>query len=366
MKILMICDFFPNKYKPYEGTFFLNHAKVLSKLGKVKVQTLIRVNKFKLSYEKWNIDNIDVEAIVFFYKVGFGFIFFPLAVIFQFLLTLKNLILFKPDRIILQMALPHGLALIPFKFLKKIIILEHSPYIIKKSYIAKLVYKFSFGVYALSNFQKQELENNLKISINGIIPNPVFEFNFNTDNSIKNRIICVGRILPLKGQLVILEVAKMLKDIEFILIGEFLEIAKDEFKKFKKMYYEIIIKLLKELKNVRYLGPMTYEETLKEISNSDFLISTSKYETFGMTMAEALSLGKPVIWTDSGGPRDFLNEKNSILVKERTPIALKNAIIQAYEKLKNGYFNPDEIKKSIFEYCSKDKVLEAYKKALKF
>ncbi|MEO0159433.1 MAG: glycosyltransferase [candidate division WOR-3 bacterium] len=181
-----------------------------------------------------------------------------------------------------------------------------------------------------------------------------------------NLILIRTRILPLKGQLVILEVAKMLKDIEFILIGEFLEIAKDEFKKFKKMYYEIIIKLLKELKNVRYLGPMTYEETLKEISNSDFLISTSKYETFGMTMAEALSLGKPVIWTDSGGPRDFLNEKNSILVKERTPIALKNAIIQAYEKLKNGYFNPDEIKKSIFEYCSKDKVLEAYKKALKF
>ncbi|MEO0197802.1 MAG: hypothetical protein ABIL78_07865, partial [candidate division WOR-3 bacterium] len=118
MKILMICDFFPNKYKPYEGTFFLNHAKVLSKLGKVKVQTLIRVNKFKLSYEKWNMDNIDVEAIVFFYKVGFGFIFFPLAVIFQLFLTLKNLILFKPDRIILQMALPHGLALIPFSIFK--------------------------------------------------------------------------------------------------------------------------------------------------------------------------------------------------------------------------------------------------------
>ncbi|MEO0153566.1 MAG: glycosyltransferase, partial [candidate division WOR-3 bacterium] len=98
-----------------------------------------------------------------------------------------------------------------------------------------------------------------------------------------NLILIRTRILPLKGQLVILEVAKMLKDIEFILIGEFLEIAKDEFKKFKKMYYEIIIKLLKELKNVRYLGPMTYEETLKEISNSDFLISTSKYETFGMT-----------------------------------------------------------------------------------
>ncbi|MEO0197879.1 MAG: glycosyltransferase family 4 protein [candidate division WOR-3 bacterium] len=354
MKILMICDFFPNKYKPYEGTFFLNHAKVLSKLGKVKVQTLIRVNKFKLSYEKWNIDNIDVEAIVFFYKVGFGFIFFPLAVIFQFLLTLKNLILFKPDRIILQMALPHGLALIPFSIFKKIIILEHSKNVFNK--LTKFIYKV-YDVYAVSDFQKEELQKKLKINVKGIIPNPIFENNFeNIDNKITGRVICVGTITEGKDQLLIIETAKLLSDIQFVFIG----------RNFNDNYYKKFISSSKDLKNVRYLGPMTYEETLKEISNSDFLISTSKYETFGMTMAEALSLGKPVIWTDSGGPRDFLNEKNSILVKERTPIALKNAIIQAYEKLKNGYFNPDEIKKSIFEYCSKDKVLEAYKKALKF
>ncbi len=357
MKILMICDFFPNKYKPYEGVFFLNHAKVLRKLGKIRVQTLIRVNEFKLSYERWNVDKIEVEAITFFYKPNFGFIFLPLALLFQFILTFKNLLFFRPNRVILQMSLPQGLAYLPFSIFKKYIVLEHSEKVLFgiNRFFSKIVYNLSDGNFVVSTFQKNELENKLKIRIDNIIPNPIYNFNTVSDNTIKNRVIFVGTITQRKDPILILKTAKLLKDIEFIFVG----------RNFNDDYYKSFIEIASTLNNVKYLGHKSHEETLIEIANSDFLISTSIYETFGMAMAEALSLGKPVIWTDSGGPRDFLNEKNSILVKERNENALKEAIIQAYEKLKSGYFNPDEIKKGIFDYCGENEVLEAYKRALK-
>lgn len=47
---------------------------------------------------------------------------------------------------------------------------------------------------------------------------------------------------------------------------------------------------------------------------SDCYISLHRAEGLGLTMAEAMSLGKPVIATDYSGNLDFMNEKNSFLV----------------------------------------------------
>ena len=352
MKILIISDFFPNRYKPYEGFFFLNHAKVLRRIGNVRVQTLIRVNHLKFSYEKWEIEDIEAEAFVFFYKYGLGFIFLPIAIILQFILTLKNFIFYRPDIVILQMALPQGLALIPFRIFKRYFVLEHSEKVLFgiNKFLAKLVYKFSSGVYVVSSFQKEEIEKKLKIKVNGIIPNPIFKNNFQIKNEIKNRVIFVGTITERKDPILILETAKILKDIKFVFIG----------RNFNDQYFKNFIQIAKSLKNVSYLGALKNEQVLEEMLNSDFLISTSKYETFGVVITEALSLGKPIIWTDSGGPRDFLNERNSVLVKERTPDALAKAILEAYEKLKKGYFNPYKIREEIYNFCSDEKVLKRY------
>ena len=352
----MICDFFPNKYKPYEAVFYLNHAKVLKKLGNLKVQTLIRINKFKFSYEKWQIEDIEVEAFVFFYRHGLGFIFLPIAIILQFILTLKNIIFFRPNRIILQMALPQGLAIIPFRIFKKYIVLEHSEKVLFgiNRILSKIIYKLSSGNYAVSSFQREELENKLKIKVDGIIPNPIFKTDIEINYRISNKLIFIGTITERKDPILILETAKLLPDFEFIFIG----------RNFNDNYFKEFIKIANGLKNVKYVGAVDNKKVFEFISNSDFLISTSKYETFGVVIAEALSLGKPVIWTYSGGPSDFLNERNSILVKQRDPLALKEAILEAYDKLKNGYFNPYKIREEIYNFCSYERVLEKYKEVL--
>jgi glycosyltransferase involved in cell wall biosynthesis len=52
-----------------------------------------------------------------------------------------------------------------------------------------------------------------------------------------------------------------------------------------------------------------------EIDKHHVLISTSKMETFGMTVAESLASGKPVVTTDSGGIRDFVDANNGIITE---------------------------------------------------
>lgn len=63
-------------------------------------------------------------------------------------------------------------------------------------------------------------------------------------------------------------------------------------------------------------------------------------------LIEALACGKPVISTDSGGPRSIVNEKNGIIV----PVDNEEKLRQAMEKVCHNYSDYDS--KEIREDCS--------------
>ena len=68
------------------------------------------------------------------------------------------------------------------------------------------------------------------------------------------------------------------------------------------------------------------KDSRKIISNYDLLLSpTRDFEGFGLSIAESLSVGVPVISTKVGGVLDYLNNKNSILVKAKAPDLLHPA-----------------------------------------
>lgn len=50
---------------------------------------------------------------------------------------------------------------------------------------------------------------------------------------------------------------------------------------------------------------------------TDAYVSLHRSEGFGLTIAEAMRMGKPAIATDYGGPRDFLNQSNGYPVRYR-------------------------------------------------
>lgn len=69
-----------------------------------------------------------------------------------------------------------------------------------------------------------------------------------------------------------------------------------------------------ESDRVNFKGRLDHDNVLAAMVQCDYYICNSRFETFGMTVAEALLHGKPVICTRCGGPEDFLLESNSISI----------------------------------------------------
>ena len=67
---------------------------------------------------------------------------------------------------------------------------------------------------------------------------------------------------------------------------------------------------------------MSREESYALIDVCDCYVSLHRSEGFGLTMAEAMLMGKPVIATGYSGNLDFMTPDNSLLVSyERVPVA---------------------------------------------
>jgi glycosyltransferase involved in cell wall biosynthesis len=65
---------------------------------------------------------------------------------------------------------------------------------------------------------------------------------------------------------------------------------------------------------VLFTGMLARELVRDAIAAADVLVLSSRYETFGVVLIEALALGKPVIATRCGGPESIVEERDGILV----------------------------------------------------
>lgn len=77
---------------------------------------------------------------------------------------------------------------------------------------------------------------------------------------------------------------------------------------------------------VEFLGALNREQVRAALWRSHALISASRVETFGLTLAEAMACGRPVIATRSGGPETFVTPETGLLVPVDDPAALAAAL----------------------------------------
>jgi len=98
-------------------------------------------------------------------------------------------------------------------------------------------------------------------------------------------------------------------------------------------------------------GQLNRQELADEYSNSNVVVLTSKVETFGVVLLEALSFGKPIVSTDSGGPRDIVDGENGYLVKNDDIQALLNGLKRIAENYTD--FNSDKIRANCFNKFNK-------------
>lgn len=79
--------------------------------------------------------------------------------------------------------------------------------------------------------------------------------------------------------------------------------------------------------SVTLAGRLDHHAVLATLPQYDFYVCSSRFETFGMTVAEALMAGLPVISTRCGGPEEFVNQNNGLLIPTEEVEALTTAII---------------------------------------
>lgn len=96
---------------------------------------------------------------------------------------------------------------------------------------------------------------------------------------------------------------------------------------------------------VHMVGRKNREYIVNAMQESDAFILSSFSETFGVAPIEALACGVPVIATDCGGPRSYMNDFNGLLI----PINNVKAMSEAIAYMAKHYMEYD--RKRIAEDC---------------
>ena len=93
---------------------------------------------------------------------------------------------------------------------------------------------------------------------------------------------------------------------------------------------------------VQFLGRLSREQVRDELQCCHALVSCSLVESFGVTLAEAMACGKPVIATRSGGPESFVRPEDGLLIPKEDVQALGSAL----QSLRDHYaeFNAENIR----------------------
>jgi glycosyltransferase involved in cell wall biosynthesis len=120
-----------------------------------------------------------------------------------------------------------------------------------------------------------------------------------------------------------------------------------------------------EEKGVAFCGRLHNEEVFEALSSSSFLVVNSHFETFSMVTAEALAAGLPVLATRCGGPEQFVDKSNGVLIDKNKPQQLQDGLLRMIERTDD--FNRQQISNEFRQKFSAGKVgqlmTEFYKQA---
>jgi|GEM_PF-2235179 glycosyltransferase involved in cell wall biosynthesis len=101
-------------------------------------------------------------------------------------------------------------------------------------------------------------------------------------------------------------------------------------------------------KHFIFTGDCGREEYIRYIDASDGLLLISLEESFSITAAEAITLGKPVLAFDCGGVREMIREENGCLVP---PFSYEKMVDEAVRVEQNRYsYNRDKMIESVSKF----------------
>lgn len=182
---------------------------------------------------------------------------------------------------------------------------------------------------SLSKVIQSEFHQTKTHVVNNVLGNEFLSANTSQRQSDIVRLITTGSLIHRKGLDILItalyEIEKTTKNWQLDIIGEGQE---------KKQLQTLIQQLHLEHK-IRFLGALTKKEIIHHYQNSDAFVTTSRSETFGVAIIEALAIGLPAIATICGGPEEFITEQNGILIQPEDISATTKALISLITNIRH-------------------------------
>lgn len=383
IKVLVIPTWYPREKKPISGIFFKKQAEGLAKNIDVSILDfeLVSIREIKdflklKKYENYTEKNVKTFR---FRKINYGFRFDNIVKkIYK-----KNIYKYfdkviketgKPDIIHAHVTFHGGYLayLLSKRYNIPYVVTEHSSFfeklVEKDPEVCSEIFKGASGYMAVGKTLKNKVEELGKIQCL-VVPNYINTEKFKTNEIVdeikikdKFNLLNVSLLNQVKNIPMLLEALNLvvyesnIKNIHLHLIGDGIE-------------RQNIKNKIEELNLQDYCtmhGTVINENLPKYLNSGDALVISSKKETFCVAGIEAMSCGLPVIATKCGGPQDYVNEENGILVENNNAQAMKHGIIKMISNYK--IYDKEKIKKYIEDNYSEkavvDKVITEYKKVL--
>lgn len=344
MFILIISRGCPSKREPTWGNFENEQALALQKAGHnvIVASTDLRIRFYKRKIGITQTYFFDILNYTIFFPLPYPIIPIRLQTFIGQQLLLKLYMRIRYEHGIPDVIHAHYMYNITNAvFLKKlfnfpIIGTEHWSKLTKKKipkaliYQGNIAYKNIEKLISVSSSAAYRIENNFNVKCE-VIPNMVDTEHFKYKPEIvkSNEVfvfLAVGSLISRKGYDLLISAfarAELGKNVIIKIVGE------------GKLRGQIQ-KLINEYelsKNIFLLGSKTKEEIVDLMQQSDAFVLASRAETFGVVFIEAMACGLPVIGTSCGGPEEFINQSNGLVVPVNDVTSLTIALKKMYSDI---------------------------------
>lgn len=346
MFILLISRGVPSKRDPQWGCFEKDQAEALVAAGH-KVVVVSVDSRFRCYWKKFGISNYTINGIHYLdcfvipgaitrkllgLKINFWIKQLQIRWLFKRVLSIYG----KPDILYSHYLVNSYLALtLKDKYKLPLVAIEHWSQLNKDvlskeaMWLGQATYHRCDTVISVSNSLKGRIKQHFNVD-STVVHNVIgTEFTNITPSAnhegSRVRFVSTGSLLPMKAYDVLIEAFSRLEipldKWKLTIIGE----GKEHVSLQKQ------IDNLRLSNNVQLIGRKNKEEIVKILSDSDVFVLASRSETFGVVYIEAMMMGLPVIASMCGGPEDFVQKSDGLLVPVEDVDALSNAIKEMYE-----------------------------------
>ncbi len=211
----------------------------------------------------------------------------------------------------------------------------------------QFIFKRFVGVLLVSNYLRRNVERRgFKPKQTFVVYNPVDTQQFLPGtNRISGRLVFVGRFDSNRGPIRVLEAFKRAKDtnheLSLVMVGTGTE---------ARLAEEFLANNPDLKSSITLLGYQNKTQINEQLQLASALVSPSIVESFGISVAEAMSCGIPVIVGKNTGPTEFVDPQSGIQVNPKDIDEIAQAMIHITDA--NPKYDPQYIRKNITDRFS--------------